>query len=332
MSDTGSDTRSGLGARLRAGRERLGLTQLQTAEKLHVDPKVVESLEAERYDALGAPVFVRGHLKRYAELIGEQINELLDLYTGSTKTALPDLTRMPKASHSTKPSQLAVPALVVLIGFVMIGVVWWIVQSVNKPGEPSAANGAREVSSTEQVEPEPVVDPSALANGAAGGPVANASTGAPTTTGGAGRTGVSGPAGANGAAGGASGAAAVAPPSADAAVATTDAAARSKPLEVTLRFSADSWVEVYDAKGEKLFYDIGSANSQRTISGTPPFRVTLANAPGVSLDVNGKPAAVPENAVREDQAEFVINRAGRIIRARPQGPGTPSAGAPSQGK
>ncbi len=71
MSETGSDTRSGIGARLRAGRERMGLTQLQMAEKLHVDPKVVESLEAERFDALGAPVFVRGHLKRYADFIGE---------------------------------------------------------------------------------------------------------------------------------------------------------------------------------------------------------------------------------------------------------------------
>ena len=63
MSDTGSDTRSGIGARLRAGRERMGLTLLQVAEKLHVDAKVIESLEAERFDALGAPVFVKGHLR-----------------------------------------------------------------------------------------------------------------------------------------------------------------------------------------------------------------------------------------------------------------------------
>jgi cytoskeletal protein RodZ len=66
MSETGSDTRSGIGARLRAGREKMGLTQLQAAEKLHVDPKVVESLVGERYDVLGAPVFVRGHLNRFA--------------------------------------------------------------------------------------------------------------------------------------------------------------------------------------------------------------------------------------------------------------------------
>ena len=92
-------------------------------------------------------------------------------------------------------------------------------------------------------------------------------------------------------------------------------------MEVTLRFAADSWVEVYDAKGEKLFYDVGTAASSRTVSGTPPFRVHLANAPGVSLDVNGKPATVPANAVKGDEAQFVINRSGRIVRARPQADG-----------
>ncbi len=83
MAETGSDTRSGIGARLRAGREQMGLTQLQTAEKLHVDPKVVESLEAERFDALGAPVFVRGHLKRYAEFIGEKSSRARWISTGA---------------------------------------------------------------------------------------------------------------------------------------------------------------------------------------------------------------------------------------------------------
>src|SRR6187431_3120114 len=103
MSETGSDTRSGIGARLRAGRERMGLTQLQMAEKLHVDPKVVESLEGERFDALGAPVFVRGHLKRYADFIGEKAAELVEIYVSASKAAAPDLTRLPKAAPETKP-------------------------------------------------------------------------------------------------------------------------------------------------------------------------------------------------------------------------------------
>lgn len=344
MSETGSDTPSGLGARLRAGRERMGLTQLQAAEKLHVDPKVVESLEGERYDALGAPVFVRGHLKRYAELIGEQTFQLLDIYTASTKTALPDLTRMPRAAPSSKSSQLAVPALLVLIAFVMIGVVWWIVQSVNEPRRPRETSAAREVSTgPTEIESEAA---SAVTGDASTQPGSAAETAGTNRGAGIATTQSSGPVrpGLPNAASGTVGNSATATAVSSAAGGgpatgtATDAAAspatpaRGKGLEVTLRFTSDSWVEIYDAKGEKLFYDIGSANSERKISGTPPFRVTFANAPGVSLDVNGKLATVPANAVHEDQAEFVINRSGRIVRARPQASGAQAAGTATEGK
>ena len=64
MAVEAGDARSGIGARLRAGREKLGLTILQAAERLHVDPKILESLEIEDFDALGAPVFARGHLRQ----------------------------------------------------------------------------------------------------------------------------------------------------------------------------------------------------------------------------------------------------------------------------
>ena len=37
-----------IGARLRAGRERSGLSVAAAAEKLHLDPKVIESLESDR--------------------------------------------------------------------------------------------------------------------------------------------------------------------------------------------------------------------------------------------------------------------------------------------
>jgi cytoskeleton protein RodZ len=90
-------------------------------------------------------------------------------------------------------------------------------------------------------------------------------------------------------------------------------------MDLTLKFANDSWVEVYDANGQRLFYDIGAAKSSHTVSGTPPLRVILGNAPGVSLNVNGKPVKVPASAVQQDSAQFTINRAGRIVRSRDGG-------------
>ncbi len=342
MAETGSDTRSGIGARLRAGRDKTGLTLLQVAEKLHVDARVVESLESERFDALGAPVFVRGHLKHYAELIGEQPAQLLELYTAATKPAMPDLTRLPKVAPEGRPSRLAVPALVVLIGFVLLGVVWWLVQSISGSSDTRPKSAAQPMT----IEPEAAANsqPPDVAAIAADG---NSNGTAPPARGRS--NGAAAPAGSSsskaappaGTRASEPAARAVAPgavaaqgtplaqssaaPGANAAAAATGAATpapiRGKPMEVTLKFAADSWVEVYDANGEKLFYDIGSADSSRTISGTPPFRVTFGNAPGVTFEVNGKPATVPASAMKDDAAQFVINHSGRIVRARPQADG-----------
>ena len=124
---TASDLRSGIGARLKAGRERMGLTLLQVAEKLHVDPKVLESLEVDRFEDLGATVYARGHIKRYSELVSENGVELLAQYSAMTKPVMPDLTQLPKAQQPhIDPKKLVLPSLVVLIAFAAVGSVWWI--------------------------------------------------------------------------------------------------------------------------------------------------------------------------------------------------------------
>ncbi|MEP7247883.1 MAG: RodZ domain-containing protein, partial [Gammaproteobacteria bacterium] len=105
---------------------------------------------------------------------------------------------------------------------------------------------------------------------------------------------------------------------ADSNTAPADASS-GRTINVTLKFASDSWVEVYDANGAKLFYDIGAASSSHKLTGIPPLRVTFGNAPGVRIEVNGKRARVPANAVENDTAQFTINRSGRLVRA--SGPG-----------
>ena len=116
----------GIGARLRAARERQGLTVLQAAEKLHVDAKVLESLEAEDFAPLGADVYVRGHLRRYAELIGESSGELQDLYASAGLAVHPDLTRIPRVERPSESSHLVLPALLAVVGLALAGVLWWV--------------------------------------------------------------------------------------------------------------------------------------------------------------------------------------------------------------
>jgi len=126
--DAGDAGQSGIGVRLRAARERVGLTLVQAAEKLHVDAKSLVALEAEDFDIFGAPVFARGHIRRYSELVGEKTDELVVLYNETTRAALPVLTRLPSADPLADLRKFAVPALFALIGLLLLGVVWWVLK------------------------------------------------------------------------------------------------------------------------------------------------------------------------------------------------------------
>lgn len=126
-SEAGGENVRGIGARLRAAREQRGLSVLQAAEKLHVDARILEALEAQDFAALGADVYVRGHLRRYAEAIGESPAELNELYSGSAPAAAPDLTRIPRGRSARRPSPLVLPALLVVVATALAAGLWWIV-------------------------------------------------------------------------------------------------------------------------------------------------------------------------------------------------------------
>ncbi len=68
------------GARLASARERLGLSLDQVADHLKLDRHTVVALEEGDHRAIGAAVFVRGFLRRYAALVGEPPAEIEALY------------------------------------------------------------------------------------------------------------------------------------------------------------------------------------------------------------------------------------------------------------
>lgn len=175
----------GIGARLRAARERRGLTVLQAAEKLHVDARVLEALEADSFEPLGADVYVRGHLRRYADLIGESARELQDLYANATPVARPDLTRIPRGQRAPQSARWLLPALLGVIALTLAGLLWWL---LSLPGaKPQAlapvARTAAEETAAQDAAPPLAVSPASAAPAAA--PAAGAGAGSaagPTLT------------------------------------------------------------------------------------------------------------------------------------------------------
>jgi cytoskeleton protein RodZ len=78
--DTRSDAALSLGARLRSARKARALSLEQVSQKLHLEDSMLRAIEEDRFEALGAPVFVRGYLKAYAGLLGLSEQSVLDAY------------------------------------------------------------------------------------------------------------------------------------------------------------------------------------------------------------------------------------------------------------
>jgi cytoskeleton protein RodZ len=307
MAESGGDTRAGIGTRLRAAREKKGLTLLQAAERMHVDARILEWLEAENFAALGAPVYARGHLRHYAELVDESPAQLHELYTEATRSApaQPDLTKIARGEPEPDSGRFAAPAMIGLVAIAVIGTVWWFIQTSEK-GHSTVAQTQQQ---TPSVAPSSAADGSHAADSGTGAPGAPGSApAAPAVAG----TKPTTPAARTAAASVASSAAA----STSGATATPPST-HGKDGELTLKFNADSWAEVYDATGQRLFYDVGAASSTHTVRGPAPLRVVLGNAAGVALEFNGRRATVPASKQPDGSAHFVINAHGHTVAASP---------------
>jgi cytoskeleton protein RodZ len=121
---------AGIGEQLLRAREAMGLSLAQAAERLHVDVAIIDALETGRFAALGAPVFVRGHLRRYAELLGAPEAALQAQYAALQEASVPpDLTNVPHLPVVPNRTgrfrwQLVVVALILML----TAVIWWAMQ------------------------------------------------------------------------------------------------------------------------------------------------------------------------------------------------------------
>lgn len=171
-SAAGGEEVRAIGARLRAAREKKGLTILQAAERLHVDARVLEALEAQDFAALGAEVYVRGHLRRYADSVGESVAELQDLYAAGTRAAQPDLTRIPRGSAEPATARYMLPVLLLVVCCALAGVLWWVLNLPREKSQPVLA--ATPASVTAPAAETPALPAAAPGAGAAAAPAGSA--------------------------------------------------------------------------------------------------------------------------------------------------------------
>jgi cytoskeleton protein RodZ len=314
------------GGRLREARAiaRLGLDEVAT--RLRLDRRVVEAIERDDYTSLPQPTFVRGYLRSYARLLDLPSGPIVEAYDrlGFTPPGLvPDISSRPETRSTDMPVRLVTYALVASL--VLLGVAWWRSEKAPPPTPLDLAGAEPGTEQTHAAPPAPEppapvareagpgaqspgVAPSAPATPPAPLPTTQGPTptpGAPPPT----RTGAEtvgrpsttpAPPPVPPAAGPA---AAAAPGPVTAGVPPPGAGDGARGL--ILRLKHDSWVEVYDGGGKRLFFNLAKAGQTLSLTGTPPLRVILGYARDAEVEYNGQPFDATPHTNR-DIARFTV--------------------------
>ena len=273
------------GELLRAERERRGFTIQQAAEDLHLDTWMVEAIEANRFLTLGAPVYAKGHLRKYATLLGLSPESVLERYEALSDTpVLPTLIPTSVVTPAQPPRRaLKLPlwlgAAAIALAIVWAVLDWWLgreaSEDVSLPppaAEAQLQESAEPVAATSAPLPQGAPAPTAVAQEV----VENSSL--------------------------ATGPSRAAPSVEERAVAP---AAEGGMVRVRLEFREPSWTEIYDSTGKRLMFGTGAPGRVRTVSGVPPLRVTLGFADAVTIAVDDRPLTIPRRAGK-DAARFTI--------------------------
>jgi cytoskeleton protein RodZ len=252
------------GAMLRQQRETLALDLADAAAALRIKPAYLEALEAGRPDALPGPVYAIGFIRAYADYLGLDSGEMLRLFKqGSLLAAKPDLDfPIPLGERSMPGGGMLLVALILAI--CAYGG-WFYVSTGEGPRRERVAEVPLELLPSR----EPFRTPPAIPR-----PVEAQGPGhsSPTEAG-------SGSGGRPAAAG-----------SAMAAILAAADPAPNPPGEVVIRATADSWIQIRDARQSVLLTRVLKAGESCRAPARPGLSMRTGNAGGLEITVDGVPA------------------------------------------
>jgi len=239
------------GALLREARIKRGMSVEDICSTLHFETKLIDAIEAEQQEQLPTASFVRGYLRSYSRLLEIDAEPVVQAYSrvcGDDASVITTVVQVKEVSSKDAGPRYATWLVVAIL--VISLVVWWWAEVLL----PSAVNNDAAETVTETViidspAPDLVVLPE------------------------------------------------VEEPVVEAAPAVMSTVAEVEPVisepepqlsTLVLKFADDSWVEINDAQGERLYMDVAKAGQSKTVVGEPPFKMLFGNAPAVTLEYNGK--------------------------------------------
>ena len=272
----------GPGRRLREARMARKLSRDDVARALRLKPQIITALEADDTAALPAPIYVNGYLRNYARLVGIPAEPLIEAYAQLDVQAPEVVSEIVKPTDGRR-SRLLVRSIGILVfGAVLAGFLSWLQQqdidwtgSDSEDAVTTITNEASPVTGQAETpvlvpagenEPQPLALPELPLDEAVAPSAESAAEKAPVAP--------------------------VTETIVDKQELSQDKPEAAVPAaqspRIVLRLNADCWVQISDANGRRLVYDLLRAGQSREIRGDAPFKVFFGNAAGVSMEVNGQ--------------------------------------------
>jgi cytoskeleton protein RodZ len=268
-----ADPSTDIAARLRAARHEQGLAIEELARELRNPVSVLEVIERGEWPRLGAPVFVRHLVGRYAARLGVDV----DLEAVARTVDAPVLRSQVPASRLGRFADFSARHVAYVAGTLLVVPTVYALLSLGAGGPAD-------------VRP---LDPVAVAMPAAAPPDA------------------AGPAQPSTLAAAATPAVAVAPTSATPVSASLAGPASAPARELELRFRGESWIEVLGTDGRSLRQMLAVEGDVLRFSAADVGRVTVGNVAATDVWLDGSPVNL--DAVRAaNVARFALSSDGSI--------------------
>ncbi|MBP7623360.1 MAG: DUF4115 domain-containing protein [Xanthomonadales bacterium] len=277
-----TEDRSHLGPRLRAAREVRGWSREDVAHRLHVPTTVVADIEAERFERLGAPIYVRGYLSKYAQLVELPMVVVNRVLEGMSEPLLKASTEAPRVVATWERYRVAV-----IGGVITLAVAIPVLTLVANRGINAPVPQVRSLDESELVEPVALAPPPLPAVSSVSEAASDAVDVGPGS--GSGLEFAPEPTPVD--------------PIAAAVPAPAEAAPQEPPLMASMtgfttpasdgvhvleaRFREDSWIEIFDADGRVIEQNLVRAGQSRRYESTGAVSIKIGNVGGVDVQADG---------------------------------------------
>ena len=263
------------GERLANKRSEKELTINQVAREIKIEPRVIEMIENNDFESIGVPVFVKGYLRQYSELVGLDPDLIIEKYSAinSIEDSPPIVNDSVDqiSKYVLTPKIILIAIFVILISFGVLATVFGIfgnnetvVIKMETEAEsqesllPSVTAPQIDLSETQidetfEMETETESQESLLTSN------------------------------------------------------SNEFFTEEDLMNLTIIFSDLCWTEIFDANGERLFFGLGDQDREVNIDGVPPFDVMLGAADNLlEIKLEGREYNVVDSIRRGEVLRFKV--------------------------